>query len=146
MNRPDGTGPSMHVQLAHQPVVDQGDAANETWMSAGGDPRDRGRLVELISADLVGSERLMVGLAWLGPGEVHLLHHHPHADEWYYVVRGSALFTVGDETVRGAPGSALFIPTGVRHGIHNDDPQETVEFLWGFDQPRLDTVGIVWDE
>ena len=125
--------------------MDQGDAANETWMNAGGDPRDQGRLVELVSDELVGSQRLMVGLAWLGPGEVHLLHHHPHADEWYYVVRGSAWFTIGDETVRGTPGSTLWIPTATPHGIHNDDPTETVEFLWGFDKPRLDAVGIVWD-
>ncbi|MBW0101758.1 cupin domain-containing protein [Pseudonocardia sp. KRD291] len=141
----EGRPSRFHIRAQDQPVVDQGDAADETWMAAGGDPRDQGRLVELVSQDLVGSERLMVGLAWLRPGEVHLLHHHPHADEWYYVIRGSAQFTIGDEVVRGSPGSALWIPTGTPHGIHNDDPDETVEFLWGFDKPRLDAVGIVWD-
>ncbi|MCM3849274.1 cupin domain-containing protein [Pseudonocardia sp. DR1-2] len=142
----DGTSSRFHVRAQTQPVVDQGDAGNESWMSAGGDPRDRGRLIELVSEQLVGSERLMVGLAWLSPGEVHLLHHHPHADEWYYVIRGSAQFTIGDEVIRGEPGSALWIPTGVPHRIHNDRPRETLEFLWGFDRPRLDSVGIVWDE
>ena len=135
-----------HVRAQDQPVIDQGDAGNAAWMAAGGDPRDRGRMVELVSEQLVGSQRLMVGLAWLVPGEVHLLHHHPHADEWYYVVRGSARFRVGDEVVHGTPGSTLWIPASVPHGIHNDDPDETVEFLWGFDKPRLDAVGIVWDE
>ncbi|WP_224391360.1 cupin domain-containing protein [Pseudonocardia sp. ICBG1293] len=145
MARRDDQPSRFHVRAREQPVVDQGDAGNETWMRAGGDPRDQGRLVELVSDELVGSERLMVGLAWLSPGEVHLLHHHPHADEWYYVIRGSALFTIGDEVIRGTPGSALWIPTSTPHGIHNDDPSETVEFLWGFDKPRLDSVGIVWD-
>lgn len=126
-------------------MVDQGDPDDETWMAAGGNARDRGRLVELVSDELVGSERLMVGLAWLSPGEVHLLHHHPHADEWYYVIGGSAEFTVGDETVRGAPGSTLWIPASTPHRIHNDRG-EVLEFLWGFDKPRLDAVGIVWDE
>ncbi|ALE73593.1 hypothetical protein FRP1_11950 [Pseudonocardia sp. EC080625-04] len=134
-----------HVRAAEEPVVDQGDPSDSTWVAAGGDPRDRGRLVELVSEQLVGSERLMVGLAWLGPGERHLLHHHPHADEWYYVIAGAARFTVGDETVRGEPGSALWIPAHAPHGIHNDTGG-TLEFLWGFDRPRLDSVGIVWDE
>lgn len=136
--------PSFHIRADEQPVVDQSDATDEAWMSAGGNPRDRGRLVELVSEQLVGSERLMVGLAWLSPGEVHLLHHHTHADEWYYVVRGSARFTVGDEEIRGTPGSALWIPRSVPHGIHNDGGG-TLEFLWGFDTPRLDAAGIVWD-
>lgn len=135
-----------HLRVEDQPVVDQGDPGDETWRAAGGDPRDRGRLVELVSEQLVGSQRLSVGLAWLSPGEIHLLHHHPHADEWYYIIRGSAEFTVGDELIRGEPGSALWIPSSTPHRIHNDGPTETLEFLWGFDQPRLDAVGMVWDE
>jgi mannose-6-phosphate isomerase-like protein (cupin superfamily) len=146
MSRHDAEPSRFHVRARDQPVVDQGAAGSETWMNAGGDPRDRGRLVELVSRQLVGSERLMVGLAWLSPGEVHLLHHHPHADEWYYVIRGSATFTIGDEEFRGTAGSALWIPTAVPHRIHNDDPRVTLEFLWGFDKPSLDSVGIVWDE
>lgn len=134
-----------HVRVADQPVVDQGDATDEAWMAAGGDPRDRGRLVELVSDELVGSQRLMLGLAWLSPGEVHLLHHHPHADEWYYVIGGTAEFTVGGDVIRGAPGSALWIPASTPHRIHNDSA-EPLEFLWGFDKPRLDAVGIVWEE
>lgn len=134
-----------HVRAQDQPVVDQGDPGDEHWRLAGGDPRDRGRLVELISDDLTGSERLMVGLAWLSPDEVHLSHHHPHADEWYYVIRGSAEFTIGEHVVRGEAGSALWIPAGVSHRIRNDT-REPLEFVWGFDRPRLDAVGIVWDE
>jgi quercetin dioxygenase-like cupin family protein len=61
------------------------------------------------------------------------------------VIGGSARFTVGDEVVRGTPGSTLWIPRSTRHGIHNDSDR-TLEFLWGFDRPRLDEVGIVWDE
>ncbi|ANY06067.1 cupin domain-containing protein [Pseudonocardia sp. HH130630-07] len=146
MTRHDPSRSRFHIRAQDQPVVDQGDAGDATWMAAGGDPRDRGRLVELISEQLVGSERLMVGLAWLGPGEIHLLHHHPHADEWYYIIRGSAEFTIGDDVIRGEPGSALWIPATTPHRIHNDTGAETLEFLWGFDRPRLDAVGIEWDE
>ncbi|MBN9733761.1 MULTISPECIES: hypothetical protein [unclassified Pseudonocardia] len=65
-----------HVRAAEEPVVDQGDPSDSTWVAAGGDPRD---------------------------------------------------------------------PAHAPHGIHNDTGG-TLEFLWGFDRPRLDSVGIVWDE
>jgi oxalate decarboxylase/phosphoglucose isomerase-like protein (cupin superfamily) len=133
------------VIAGEQPVVDQSDPDDAKWIKIGGDPRDRGRFVELISSRLTGSERMMVGLAWFEPGDVHLLHHHPHADEWYYVIEGSALFTVGDEVRRGTPGTALFMPAGVAHRIENDGGQ-TLHIAWGFDRPELDDVGIVWDE
>lgn len=85
-------------------------------------PERPGRLVELVNEQLVGSAA---------------------ADEWNYVTRGTAEFTVGDEIIRGTPGSALWMPISTPHRIHND-ADETLEFLWGFDRPRLDEVGIVW--
>ena len=133
------------VISGEQPVIDQGDPQDSKWMQAGGDARDRGRMVELISKNLTGSERMMVGLAWFEPGDVHLLHHHPHADEWYYVIDGSALFAVGGELIRGTAGTAMFIPAGVPHRIENDGPG-TLHIAWGFDKPELIEVGIIWDE
>jgi oxalate decarboxylase/phosphoglucose isomerase-like protein (cupin superfamily) len=137
--------PVYAVIASEQPVVDQSDPDDAKWMRAGGDPRDQGRFVELISRTLTGSERMMVGIAWFEPGEIHLLHHHPHADEWYYVLTGSASFTVGEETIRGTEGTALFIPAGVPHRIDNDGG-ERLHIAWGFDRAELDEVGIVWDE
>jgi mannose-6-phosphate isomerase-like protein (cupin superfamily) len=133
------------VIAAEQPIVDQSDPSDDKWINAGGDARDRGRFVELISGRLNGSRRMLVGLAWFEPDDVHLLHHHPHADEWYYVIEGSALFTVGDEVIRGTPGTALFLPAGVPHRIVNDGG-ERLHIAWGFDRAELEDVGIVWDE
>ena len=61
------------------------------------------------------------------------------------MIEGSALFTVGDDIVRGTPGTALFMPAGVAHRIENDGDQ-TLQIAWGFDRPELEDVGIVWDE
>ena len=127
------------------PLVDLSDPNAEGWMAAGGDPRDQGRMVELFSRELTGATDLMVGLAWFDPGDVHLLHHHPYADEWYYVIAGSAEFTLDTEQVRGTAGTALFIPAGTRHRIHNDSSQ-ILHIAWGFNRPSLMDVGIVWDE
>jgi oxalate decarboxylase/phosphoglucose isomerase-like protein (cupin superfamily) len=138
--------PYQYVSRAHErPVIDQGDPNETAWIEAGGDPRDRGRMIELITRDLSGAQHFMLGLAWFEPGDTHLLHHHPHADEWYYVISGSAEFTVGEETVRGEAGTALFIPAGVGHRIHNDG-QEILHIAWGFNRSELKDVGIVWDE
>ena len=126
------------------PVIDQSDPTAETWIAAGGDPRDQGRMAELISRELTGAD-FMVGVAWFSPGDVHLLHHHPHADEWYYVIAGSGMFTVGDRQVRGEPGTSLFIPAGTSHRIHNDRGDE-LHIAWGFDRGSLADVGFVWDE
>jgi oxalate decarboxylase/phosphoglucose isomerase-like protein (cupin superfamily) len=133
------------VIAAEQPVVNQGDPNDAKWIGAGGDPGDRGRFVEMISGRLNGSERMLVGIAWLEPGDVHLLHPHPHADDWYYVIEGSALFTVSDGVIRGGPGTALFLPAGVPHRIENDGG-ERLHFAWGFDRPEFEDAGIVWDE
>lgn len=126
-------------------MVDLSDPNAEGWIAAGGDPRDQGRMVEIFSRELTNAPDLMVGLAWFEPGEIHLLHHHPHADEWYYVIDGSAEFTVGTEQVRGTVGTGLFIPAGTSHRIHNDG-SKTLQIAWGFNRPSLMDVGIVWEE
>jgi len=133
------------VRADDRPVIDQHDPGDPHWTGAGGDPRDEGRMIELISRRITGSQSMLVGLAWLSPGETHLLHHHPNADEWYYVISGSSTFTVADETARAGPGTAIFTPAGTPHRIDNDG-DETLFFAWGFNRSELSEVGIVWDE
>ena len=58
---------------------------------------------------------------------------------------GSAMFTVGDQQVRGEPGTAMFIPAGTSHRIHNDR-DEVLHLAWGFNRGSLTEVGFVWDE
>ena len=122
------------VTSGEQPVIDQGDPQDSKWMQAGGDARDRGRMVELISKSLTRSERMMVGLAWFEPGDVHLLHHHPPADECYYAIDGSALFAVGGDLIRGTAGTAMFIPACVPHRIENDG-LGTLHIAWASTSP-----------
>jgi mannose-6-phosphate isomerase-like protein (cupin superfamily) len=42
------------------------------------------------------------------------LHRHPYA-ETFVIRRGSAVFTIGEETVVGSAGQVLVVPTGVPH-------------------------------
>jgi mannose-6-phosphate isomerase-like protein (cupin superfamily) len=61
---------------------------------------------------------LSVGLYILAAGAVDT--QEPHSeDEVYYIVRGSASITVGDESRAVAPGSLIFVPAQVEHRFHS---------------------------
>ena len=66
------------------------------------------------------SERLLVGLNTLLPGQEQHLHDHPAQDKFYLVLDGSGAFTVGDETRQCAAGALILAPMGVPHGVKND--------------------------
>ena len=89
-----------------------------------------------------GSKDLVLGIGWMEPGEVHLLHHHTTASEFYYVLKGSATITSGDEVQKVHPGTSVFIPAGDVHKIVNDG-EEKLEILFGYN--RLD-IDYIFDE
>ena len=105
-------------------------------------PKDQGRSKTLISSELNESDDLRVGVGWLEPGEVHILHHHPDASEFYYIAEGSAKITVGDRVFDTKPGTAIYIPTEDKHKIVNDGEQ-TLVVLFGYNRGRYHTI---WDE
>jgi mannose-6-phosphate isomerase-like protein (cupin superfamily) len=51
---------------------------------------------------------------------------HTHADQVdsFYVLEGEAEFVMGDEVVRGGPGTYVAAPIGVVHGFRNVGPGE----------------------
>jgi quercetin dioxygenase-like cupin family protein len=67
--------------------------------------------------DLFHSERLLLGLNCLEPGQSQPAHSHENADKFYFVVRGQAEFTVGDSTVEARTGEMILCPAGTPHGI-----------------------------
>src|SRR5689334_21198271 len=64
----------------------------------------------LVTADTVGAEQTVVGRTVLKPGSKHDIHKHPHAEEWEYVISGSAIKHVGDDSVRLEAGDVVFVP------------------------------------
>lgn len=69
---------------------------------------------------LFRSERLMLGLNCLSPGQEQHLHEHGGQDKFYFVVEGEGRFVVGGETRSAGQGSAVWAPAGVPHGVRND--------------------------
>jgi quercetin dioxygenase-like cupin family protein len=86
----------------------------------------------LVTADTVGSEQTVVGRTVLKPGSKHDIHKHPHAEEWEYVVSGSAIKHVGDGSVRLEAGDVVFVPADVFHGLENASDSEPVVTVWGY--------------
>ena len=106
-----------------------------------GNPRDQGCWKCLIARE-TGSQDLSLGMGWMKPGEVHPLHHHVKASEFYYVLEGSATMTVAGEEFKATPGTAVYIPAGDTHRIVNDGEGELV-VLFGYNRPEWENI---WDE
>jgi oxalate decarboxylase/phosphoglucose isomerase-like protein (cupin superfamily) len=91
----------------------------------------------LIDPDV--SDDLIFGVARLEMGQVHLLHHHDNAAELYYVLEGTGLFTLDDETIDGTPGTVIYISVGAKHRIENNGCQ-TLMFFFVYNQPHYTTI------
>ena len=86
----------------------------------------------LVTAETVGAQQTVVGRTVLRPGSKHDIHRHPHAEEWEYVISGSAVKHVGDESVRLEAGDVVFVPANVFHGLENASETEPVVTIWGY--------------
>jgi quercetin dioxygenase-like cupin family protein len=68
---------------------------------------------------LFRSDRLMLGLNCLSPGQEQHIHTHDGQDKFYFVVEGAGDFVVGDERRRADEGMVVWAPAGVSHGVTN---------------------------
>lgn len=67
-----------------------------------------------VDARFVTGGQIMFSFVHLAPGAVVELHQHPH-EQCGYILEGSLLMTIGDETREIRPGDAYTIPGGVPH-------------------------------
>lgn len=68
-------------------------------------------------ADLVRGTTLLAGLNTFEPGQSQRLHAHAGADKFYLLLSGKARMTVGDVTREVEPGTLVWAPAGVPHGV-----------------------------
>ena len=81
---------------------------------------------KVFKSTLFRSERLMLGLNCLHPGQEQHLHVHGGQDKFYFVVEGTGRFVVGGETRAAGAGCAVWAPAGVPHGVRNDSQERLV--------------------
>lgn len=72
---------------------------------------------KMTKLDCFRSDRLLIGLNCLEPGQDQPPHTHAGADKFYFVVSGKARFVVGDSTLDAATGDLVLAPAGVPHGV-----------------------------
>ena len=79
-------------------------------------------------------EEVLMGVLDLEAGGYYPLHSHP-SPEIYYVISGTAEWTVGEETFAATPGMAIYHASDIPHRMVNngDDPLRTVWFWWAPD-------------
>jgi quercetin dioxygenase-like cupin family protein len=68
-------------------------------------------------ADLFRGPHLFVGLNCFEPGQAQRVHTHPGANKFYLVVSGRARVTVGGETREVGPGTVVWAPADIPHGV-----------------------------
>ena len=75
------------------------------------------RLREESTGGRLGMIEQVVPAGFPGPA----LHVHPEFDETFYVIEGSLVFRVGEETQTAGPGTVAFVPRGTPHTFANPD-------------------------
>jgi quercetin dioxygenase-like cupin family protein len=68
-------------------------------------------------ADLFRGQGLFVGLNCFEPGQSQKTHVHAGADKFYLIVTGKARMTVGNETREVGPGTVVWAPADLPHGV-----------------------------
>ena len=82
----------------------------------------------------VPQKDVVMGILDLDAGGYYPAHAHP-APEIYFVMSGTAEWTVGEETFTAEPGTAIYHPSNVLHRMVNKGtaPLRTVWFWWAPD-------------
>ncbi|XVV02578.1 cupin domain-containing protein [Actinosynnema sp. CA-248983] len=85
----------------------------------------------LATTDTLGTAGLVVATSTFAPGGHHEPHRHPHADEFFLVLRGGGYHHAPDGPVRLDPGDLVHVPAGEPHGFATD-PGTVTTALYGY--------------
>ena len=122
--RPDQHSDAWHRPLRHVPAADLSD---NTTQSSGM------RRLEAVSGTTVGSEKVWMGQAHVGPGTNSGNHHHGESETAIYVVSGHPVFVFakdGEEIrLTPEPGDYIFVPPWTPHREENPGSEEAVVVL-----------------
>ena len=125
-------------------VLHRADLVYEVISDLNKNPHDEGFVHRLADRDLTGDPdcEFAVGVYRMAPGMRHPAHLHASSAEFYYVLSGTALFTIGAESFTAGAGTAMYIPPGTPHAISTDESE--MELIYSFHVPDLAGIGTVW--
>ncbi|HEV8358591.1 MAG TPA: cupin domain-containing protein [Gemmatimonadales bacterium] len=67
--------------------------------------------------ELARGATMLVGLNCFEPGQAQSVHSHGGADKFYFIISGNASMVVGGEARDAGPGTLIWAPAGVPHGV-----------------------------
>ena len=69
---------------------------------------------------LFASDQLFCDVYCLEPGQEQRVHAHDGSDKIYYVLEGSGVFTLGEDSSEQSAGDVVHAPASIDHGVRND--------------------------
>lgn len=81
-----------------------------------------------------GAKRITTGRTIIPPGNINERHVHLNAEAVMYIIRGNPIIFVGPEAkpYKAKPGTFVYCPEGVIHGIGNPSKTEEVELVFSY--------------
>jgi mannose-6-phosphate isomerase-like protein (cupin superfamily) len=81
---------------------------------------------KMTKSSVAKGDFLFAGLNSFEPGQEHALHAHAGQDKLYFILEGSGIVQVGEQTESLSEGDAAFAPSGIPHSIRNPGPGRLV--------------------
>ena len=87
-----------------------------------------------INDSVCGSKRISMGRTIIPPHTANERHVHLNAEAAMYVIRGTMVLFLGPEAriVKCPPGTFVFAPEGIIHGVANASRTEEVELVFAY--------------
>jgi uncharacterized RmlC-like cupin family protein len=87
-----------------------------------------------ICKEAVGSRRLTMGRTIIPPHTANERHVHLYAEAAMFIIRGTMVLLIGPDAERilCPPGTFVFSPEGVIHGVANPSRKEEVELVFAY--------------
>lgn len=81
-----------------------------------------------------GAKRITTGHTIIPPGNVNERHVHLAAEAAMYIIKGNPVLFIGEEAEEAqvGPGTFVYMPEGVLHGIGNPSDTEEVELVFSY--------------
>ena len=81
---------------------------------------------KFFKSTLFESDRILLGMNGLDPGQEQPVHDHEGQDKFYFVVEGDGVFEVREEAKAAGEGMVVWAPAGVDHGVRNTSGERLV--------------------
>ncbi len=81
---------------------------------------------QLANINLWDGEAFFGRLLCFARGQVVRVHKHEHTDECFDVIEGRGTLLVDGRELTGEPGTVLYVPAGIEHGLRADGTEQWI--------------------